>query len=344
MNPEKVNIIVLNYNNYQDTIECIDSILKLNYSNYNLILIDNASTNDSFDHLNDHLEYLKDKSPQYNYQLIEDKENDNLDDKVHIYLIKSNENKGYASGNNIGIDISMRCTNCEYFWILNNDTVVDSESLTNQVNYFNSELLQGINLGILGSKLLHYNDKNKIQAIAGSYDEIRGNTSHIGSNKNINEISQIESDKIDYVIGASMLVSRNFIFNVGFLSTEYFLYFEELDWALRAKAKKFSLGYCNDSLIYHKGGASVHYHESNTNGEINSFNSINSITEYNYVKSKLIYTHKRSKKIKKNIFIYINILIYILYNVKKGQFKYAYIILNAIYDFLTEKRELKYSK
>lgn len=337
MNPKKVNIIVLNYNNYQDTIECIDSILKLNYSNYNLILIDNASTNDSFDHLNDHLEYLKGKSPQYNYQLIEDNENDNLDDNCHIYLIKSNENKGFASGNNIGIDISMRCTNCEYIWILNNDTVVDSESLTNQVNYFNSELLQGINLGILGSKLLYYFDRNKIQGIAGIYDEVTGFTTSLGLNQNINEISQIESDKFDYVIGASMLVSRNFIFNVGFLSTEYFLYFEELDWALRAKAKKFSLGYCNDSLIHHKGGASVLYHESNTNRRINSF------IEYNHVKSRLIFSFKRSQKITKNIFIYMNILKNILYKLRKGQFKDAYFILKAIYEFLTEKRQLKYS-
>ena len=72
MNSKKVNIIVLNYNNYQDTIECITSILQLNYTNYNLIVIDNVSTNNSFDHLKNHFKFLKENSPSCNYQLLDE--------------------------------------------------------------------------------------------------------------------------------------------------------------------------------------------------------------------------------------------------------------------------------
>ena len=105
MNSKKVNIIVLNYNNYQDTIECINSILQLNYTNYNLIVIDNASTNNSFDHLKNHFKFLKENSPSYNYQLLDENETYIFDESCQLYLTRSNENNGYSSGNNIGIDI-----------------------------------------------------------------------------------------------------------------------------------------------------------------------------------------------------------------------------------------------
>lgn len=342
MNSKKVNIIVLNYNNYQDTIECIESILQLNYSNYNLIVIDNASTNNSFDHLKNHFKFLKENSPSYNYQLFD--ENCIFDESCQLYLIRSNENNGYSSGNNIGIEISMKYLHCDYIWILNNDTIVDSNSLANQVSYFDSEIKNGNNLGILGSKLLNYYDQDKIQAIAGSYNKVWGFSKSIGLNKNNNEISQIETDKIDYIIGASMFVSRNFILNAGFLATEYFLYFEELDWAQKARANKFSLSYCNDSLVYHKGGASVHFLESANIADKSQFYSKNYLTEYHHTKSKLIYTHKYYPKFKNHIFIYIGILLIILNRLRKGLLKNIYFILKALYDFKSENRKLKTSK
>lgn len=344
MNSKKVNIIVLNYNNYQDTIECVDSILQLNYTNYNLIVIDNASTNNSFDHLKNHFKFLKENSPSYNYQLLDENETYIFDESCQLYLTRSNENNGYSSGNNIGIDISMKYTHCEYIWILNNDTIVDIDSLTNQVNYFESEIKHGKNLGILGSKLLNYFDQDKIQAVAGSYNKVWGFSKSIGLDKNSNEISQIDANKIDYINGASMFVSRNFILNVGFLATEYFLYFEELDWAQKARANKFSLGYCNDSLVYHKGGASVHFVESLNKNIKSQFYSKNYLTEYHHTKSKLIYTHKYYPKFKNHISIYIGILLIILNRLRKGLLKNIYFILKALYDFKSENRKLKASK
>lgn len=341
MSSKKVNIIVLNYNNYQDTIECIDSILKLNYANYNLIVVDNASLNNSFDHLNNHFKFLKEKSTIYNYQLLEENENCIFDDSCQLYLTRANENNGYSSGNNIGIKISMEYTNCDYIWILNNDTVVDIDSLTNQVNYFNSQIIYGNNLGILGSKILNYFDKDKIQSVAFCYNKVWGIPKPIGLNKNINEISQIEVDKIDFISGASMFVSRNFILNIGFLPIEFFIYFEELDWAQKAKTKKYSLGYCDDSKVYHKGGASVHFIESFKKNVKSQFYSKNYLTEYHYTKSKLIYTHKYYPNFKNYIFIYCGIFLMILNRLRKGQLKNIYFILSGLYDFKTENSKLK---
>ena len=340
MNSKKVNIVVLNYNNYRDTIECIDSILKLNYVNYNLIIVDNASTNNSFEYLNKHFKFLRENSIIYNYQLFEENENCIFDDSCQFYLTRTNENNGYSSGNNVGIKISMEYTNCDYIWILNNDTVVDNDSLMNQVSYFNSQIIHGNNLGILGSKILNYSNKEKIQSVAGSYNKVWGIPKLVGFNKNINEISQIKVEKIDYISGASMFVSRDFILDVGFLSIDYFLYFEELDWAQKAKAKNYSLGYCNESKVYHKGGESVHFNQSLNKNIKSHYYSKNYLTEYHGTKSKLIYTYKYYQNFKNYIFIYCGIFLIILNRLRKGQIRNIYFILKGIYDFNIEKSKL----
>jgi hypothetical protein len=64
---------------------------------------------------------------------------------------------------------------------------------------------------------------------------------------------------MDFVSGASMLASRAFLQTIGLMEESYFLYFEELDWAMRAKGK-FKLGYASDSVIYHKEGAAIGSH------------------------------------------------------------------------------------
>jgi len=216
----KVYIIILNWNRLNDTIECIESINKLRYENYEIIVVDNGS---------------KEISPD----IIKDKYRD-------IILIKNKENLGFAEGNNVGIRFALS-KDADYIWLLNNDTVVDQNALTSMVE-------TGENVpecGILGSKIYYY-DKPGIIWFAGatiSWTEAVSN--HIGQN----QIDHAEYDSIremERVTGCSMLVKREVCERIGLMDEKLFLYAEELDWCVRARMAGYKILYIPNSKIYHK--------------------------------------------------------------------------------------------
>ena len=147
-----VYIIVLNWNNSEDTISCISTLLKQNYIYFRIVLVDNDSTDDSLIKI---LAFLK-KSCQ-NYLHLSESES-YLDEEIHtnkITVISATSNKGYAGGNNIGIKYALQSNDCKYIWVLNNDTEVESNSLSLLV----SEMERDKEIGILGSKLVYYHNK-----------------------------------------------------------------------------------------------------------------------------------------------------------------------------------------
>ena len=219
----KVYIIILNYNNYSDTLECIESVLKLNYASKKIIVIDNDSPNQSGEFIE---RWLKEK----NY--------------TQITFINSAKNLGYAGGNNIGIKQALQDQQMKYVWILNNDTIVDEHALEALVKKAN----ESPNIGVCGSKLIYDWDRTKIQGYGGTYNK------WLAAVGTITDEDQIKN--MDYVIGASMLIKREVLENVGLLGEDYFLFFEELDYAQRIKGK-YTLACATDSIVYHKEGASI---------------------------------------------------------------------------------------
>ena len=221
----KVYIIILNWNRLNDTIECIESINKLRYENYEIIVVDNGS---------------KEISPD----IIKDKYRD-------IILIKNKENLGFAEGNNVGIRFALS-KDADYIWLLNNDTVVDQNALTSMVE-------TGENVpecGILGSKIYYY-DKPGIIWFAGatiSWTEAVSN--HIGQNQ-IDHAEYNSIREVERVTGCSMLVKRDVCEKIGLMDENLFLYAEELDWCVRAKKAGYKILYIPDSKIYHKISSST---------------------------------------------------------------------------------------
>src|SRR5690606_535592 len=135
-----------------------------------------------------------------------------------LVLIKAKENKGFSHGNNIALQFGLQQNNAAYFWILNNDTIVDPNALIELKLYH-----QQHQKTILGSKLLYYSNKEVIQAVGGSFNKSLYICKHIGEGKSKN-VSKNELQDIDYPIGASMFVSRLFVEEVGLLNEEFFLY------------------------------------------------------------------------------------------------------------------------
>jgi GT2 family glycosyltransferase len=174
-----------------------------------------------------------------------------------LILIQTGGNLGFAGGNNVGLRLALHDPDCQFFWLLNNDSVVAPAALSAMVRV----MQQRPEVGLCGSLNLFYHSPDKVQAQGGfHYRRWRRWTARVrlGPPMNVAELPAVPPP-MDYVHGASMLTSRSFLKTVGLMEESYFLYFEELDWALRARGR-FELGYAPESLVFHKEGASIGSH------------------------------------------------------------------------------------
>lgn len=217
----KVSVIVLNYNSVADTIECVRSLQHLTYSNVEVVLVDNGSDNDE-------VGVLQRECPD-------------------LPLLQSGANVGYAAGNNLGITYALK-NGAEYVWILNNDTVVDPEALSQMVLLAESEN----EIGMVGSKIYFHSEKDMLWYAGATFDVATGGvTSHIGwGRKDKGQFDHILD--VDYITGCSLLVKKEVIDIIGSMPEEYFLYFEEADWNMAARAAGFRTVIATKSLIWHK--------------------------------------------------------------------------------------------
>ncbi len=266
-----VAIILVNWNNWRDTVECIDSALGLDYPDFHLFVVDNDSQDDSVGHIARWCEspatvgsgpspkvrrwsetskrgiacrrLRADSSPEPDLSL-----------ECRVTIVQSAQNTGFAGGCNIG----MRTAGLErfgFFWFLNTDTVVERDALAALVE----RGTRGDNCGMVGSTTLYYDHPDIVQAQAGAWLNMStGESRHIGEGERLSDTlpsaAEVES-QLGYIFGASMLVSRELVRRIGPMQDDYFLYYEEVDWAMRSR-QHFRLGYAEKSIVYHKSGNS----------------------------------------------------------------------------------------
>ena len=176
MNPQ-VAIIILNWNGWQDTIECLESLYQTKYENFRVILVDNASTDDSLKNIRNYLkgkleihsEYFKYRKENKPIQFTEINYDEHRDIKIRtdadLIIIKNQENQGFARGNNIGIRAALKNADPKYILLLNNDTVVSPDFLIELVKTVESDH----KIGFTGPKTYLYDDKDVIQAAGGGF-------------------------------------------------------------------------------------------------------------------------------------------------------------------------------
>jgi len=243
-----VYTILLNYNNWEDTIECINSLINIDYNLNNIIIVDNCSTNNSIKEIIFWVEKEGRLKSIENAQI--DISNLSFIKQYSfncgtLTLIKSKKNCGFGGGNNVGIKFIKANYKYNLIWFLNNDTIVDKKSLTELVKTINNTP----NSGVCGSKIMHYDIPNKVQMYGGGVvNKIFGTT------KRLTKIKQL--DKLDYIAGVSMVVSKDYIKKVGLWPEDYFMYYEDTEYGFMAKKMGFKLNVALNSIIYHKGGRS----------------------------------------------------------------------------------------
>lgn len=250
----RVYITLVNWNGWHDTLECLESLLLIDYPDFRILVCDNGSTDDSLQQIKAWAEH---RAVSFNeYRRIEAESGSDFVADPMMTLIRNEENLGFAGGNNVGLRYALARGNFGYCWLLNNDTVVEPDALTQLV----ARVQQEPCVGIAGSTIRLYHNRDEIQALGGGrYFPWIGLPWHYGRFTRgwatIGRQWRAET-WMNYVEGASMLVSRRFLEEIGLLSEEYFLYFEEVDWAIRAKGH-FKLGYAPQSVVYHKVGGSI---------------------------------------------------------------------------------------
>jgi len=283
----KVSIVILNWNNWKDTLECLKSIFQINYSRYNVVLVDNASTDHSI------LE-IRNFSTSISREIIELNENEIKEVNIHsktnhihnstenliknnlnsadfkpsvlnsfgeesifgknLFLIKNNENHGFAGGNNIGMNFALEYLNPDYILLLNNDTTVSK--------HFLNEMLKVAcgkdSVGSVQALLLNQNGK-AIDSLGqecywwGAEDICMGTSldnAQIfigGSNDNM---------EIFGSCAAAALYPSKVLRETGLFDEDFFVELEDVDLSWRIRLMGYKSYLARKSLVYHKRGVS----------------------------------------------------------------------------------------
>ncbi|MEK7263729.1 MAG: glycosyltransferase family 2 protein [Bacteroidota bacterium] len=215
-----VYIIVLNWNGKSDTVECLHALRNITYTNYKIIVVDNASTDGSVEAIRAEFSDAE--------------------------IIVNNENLRYAGGNNVGIKYALQ-NGADYVLLLNNDTIVEKKFLAELVQRAENDK----RVGIAGSKIYYYGDKNRLWYAGGIIEWKKGWISHRGIRELDTQQYNMDSET-DYITGCCMLVRRNVIEQIGILDEAYFIYGEDADWCMRVKNANFRLMYIPSSVVWHK--------------------------------------------------------------------------------------------
>ncbi len=228
----KVVVVVVHTKNFDNTVECVESLFLSDYANSTLIICDNSSNVPLSDHLVERIKAVT----NYDINILTKTDLCQLSDVSidGINILRCGQNLGYAAAANLGFILALQDTSTKYVWLLNDDVAVEPSCLKHMI--CRSEAVP--NAGICGSRCVYYHSSDRIQALGGGkFFRWSGRSALIGNMSQANTVvnqSHIEQE-LDFVFGASMLVSRSFLENVGLMSEEYFIYCEELDWAMRAE-------------------------------------------------------------------------------------------------------------
>lgn len=226
MNP-RVAIIVLTWNQRELTLDCLDSLVDLDYPTDRLevIVVDNNSADGT-------AQAIRKQFPQ-------------------VMVLENGENLGFADGNNVGIRHAMSGS-AEYVMLLNNDTVVEAKLLQRLIAVAESDE----RAGIVTPKIYYYDVPERIWCAGASIDlrtsasqRLRADEYDRGQDENVQEVA--------FASGCAICVKRAVIEQIGLLDSRFFIYYEETDWCMRARAADWRILYVPDARLWHKVSAAM---------------------------------------------------------------------------------------
>ena len=218
-----VGIVISNYNGWQDTVQCLESLQKQTYRNFEIILLDDASTNDSVQQLQKHL-------------------------TENTVFLPQEANSGFAAVNNVGMRRAL-ADGCDWVLLLNNDTVVAPDVL--------ETLLRETPAGAVSCpKMLFLDPPDEIWFAGGELDRATGKVKHLGGHEKDGP-AFAEKKQVSFITFCCVLLPRQVVEEVGFLDETLFMYCEDVDYCIRLADAGVPLWLLPDARIWHKAGGSA---------------------------------------------------------------------------------------
>jgi len=268
----RVTVIILNWNGWLDTVECLESLYQVVYPCFDVVVVDNASGDDSVARIREYCQgdlvvdspfftYNSENKPLKITELDEDHIKPHNGEDIlsgpsggtkrvlnQLILIRNHDNHGFAVGNNIAIEFALAELDPDYILLLNNDTVVHPQFLNEIIN------MTGDRIGIVGPKLLNFDDPHIIDS-AG----------HVISWGRIVDLGHGEVDEGQYdqevnIIGAmaaAALYKKEMLLDIGLLDSSYITLGEDADLSWRAHNRGWRAVLAPEALVYHKRGRSI---------------------------------------------------------------------------------------
>ena len=272
----KVSVIILNWNGWEDTIECLESLYQIDYPKYDVVLIDNDSKDDSIQNIRDYSAgKIKPESQFYTYNPYnkplkifeytkEETENHIIQDRLGEYcklqsdkkliLIKNNENYGFAEGNNIGIRYALKTLHPDYILLLNNDTVVEQHFLSELVKTGETH----DKIAVIGPKTYFYNFDGKddiVWSVGGTVNLSRYPGYHVIDLDDNLITGKNSIMEVDWISGAVMLIKTDML-PPKLLNSDFFFGCEDVDLCIEIGNKGFKMITDLKSIVWHKAGVS----------------------------------------------------------------------------------------
>jgi len=215
-----VNIIILNWNGLKDTVECIQSLQRIDYPAFSVMIVDNGSSGGSEAR-------IRDQFPEHT-------------------LIINSENIGFSAGNNIGIQRSLK-DGAKYVLLLNNDTEVAPDFLRILVETVEADP----RIGAAGP-IIYYHEQPQTVWSAGGNLDWSGRAQMIGLNEIDSGQFAGSYQDVDFVSGCALLVKTTVLERVGMLDERFFNYFEETEWCVRIRRSGYRIVNAPNARIWHK--------------------------------------------------------------------------------------------
>lgn len=218
-NPPRVFVILLNWNRWRDTVECLQSLKALEYSNVSVVVVDNGSTDSSVEH-------IRVAAPD-------------------VVLLETGKNLGFAGGNNVGIRYALR-EGADFLWLLNNDTTVNPSTLSDMIHSAQTQF----RVGAVGSVLYYMDEPERVQAWGGG--QVNG---WMGTSRH--HVQPVPDECLQYLTGASILLRRESLEEIGLLDDRFFMYWEDTDLGFRLRKSGWNLTVAPEAKVWHKESASL---------------------------------------------------------------------------------------
>ena len=288
MKKGKTYIIVLNYNGFRDTIPCLESLLKLRDSDFSVVIVDNQSTDGSFEKIRAFLDGRETELSIENFQLRhlaqpvsakpfpyvvldEAEAYGPLDTSQKVFMIRALENMGYGPGNNIGIRFAMQDPDCAYIWILNNDTLTEPYCLAAMIRQFESDREKGIKTGGVGPKICYMHEPGTIQSTGSIFKPWLCFSKLEDQNMPRHTAGLLPKNHVHHLVGASVLFEKKIFEETGLFCDDHFVYLEEIDFSIRAGKKGWTFSFQPEAVIYHKENATISKSDRHPAGNMTDF-------------------------------------------------------------------------